>query len=365
MKKTLTRALALLAAAVLLYAGASLAATFTLLADAADRLYPGAGQPVFWALALLALALALYPVWLLLRLPRAMTPPPDPTEAERRAYEDWLRRHLGAHPDPEAQALAREGDVAGALAVLGRRADALVRQTAGQVFVSTALLQNGRLDGLVMLGAQLRLVWQVAALYRLRPTPGQLWYLYSNVAGTMLLATNLEDIDFAGIASPIVHSVAPSVVSAVPGLQAAGGLLVNSMANGCANAFLTLRVGLIAKAYCAPLADPQAPAVRQSATVAALGMLSAIVGEHGTRLSQAVWTGATGAVGRAAGSVAGGARRAAAATTDAAKSLAQGTLQAGRSAGQGLARATDKVAATAGSAVQSTSRLLGGSERKG
>ena len=365
MKKTLIRAFTLLAAAVLLYAGATLVATFTLLANAADRLVLGAGQPVFWALLLLSGALVLYPVWLLLRLPKGMAPPDDPTEAERLAYQAWLQRHLAAHPAPDVQALAGGGDVGAALELLGQQADRLVRQTAGQVFVSTALLQNGRLDGLVMLGAQLRLVWQVAALYRLRPTPRQVWYLYSNVAGAMLLASNLDELDFAELASPIVHSVAPSLVGAVPGLQAAGNLLVNSMANGCANAFLTLRVGLIAKAYCAPLAAPQAQAVRQSATLAALAMLSDIAKEHGARLSQGMWSGVTGAMGRAAGSMAGGAKRAATATTDAARSLAQGTLHAGRSAGQGLARATDKVASTAGSAVQSTSRLLGGSERKG
>ena len=105
----------------------------------------------------------------------------------------------------------------------------------------------------------------------------------------MLLASNLDELDFAELASPIVHSVAPSLVGAVPGLQAAGNLLVNSMANGCANAFLTLRVGLIAKAYCAPLAAPQAQAVRQSATLAALLLVKDIAKEQGARVVKSAW----------------------------------------------------------------------------
>lgn len=342
MRKTLLRILGLLAAAVVFYAAVSFVGTLSLLANAADRIYLGAGQPLFWVLLVASIALVLYPLWLLQRLPRAHTPPASGDDAAAQAYRLWLRQHLGRHPDAQVQALAQADDLAGALALLGGQADKLIRQSAAQIFVSTAVLQNGRLDGLVMLGVQLRLVWQLALLYRLRPTPAQMWYLYSNVAGTVMLASNLDEINFAELTSPLVHMAAPSFVGAMPGMQAIGNLLVNSLANGSANAFLTLRVGLIAKAYCTPIEAPQAQAVRQSATLAALGMLSTIAKEQGTRVSQAVWNSVTGAMGQAADSVVDTARQAGSATTGAVKSLVQGTLQAGRSA------------------VHSTSRLFGG-----
>lgn len=342
MRKTLKRIAGLLCAALVFYAAVSLVGTLSLLANAADRLYLGAGQPLFWLLLVASTALVLYPLWLLRRLPHARTPPTSGREEDAAAYHQWLRQHLARHPDEQVRTHALQDQLPQALAALGLQADALIRQSAAQIFVSTAVLQNGRLDGLVMLGVQLRLVWRLALLYRLRPTPSQMWYLYSNVAGTVMLASNLDEINFAELTSPLVHMAAPSFVGAVPGMQAIGNLLVHSLANGSANAFLTLRVGLIAKAYCAPLHAPQAQAVRQSATLAALGMLSTIAKEQGTRVSQAVWGGVTGAMGQAADSVVNTARQATSATTGAVKSLAQGSWQAGRSA------------------VQSTSRLFGG-----
>lgn len=341
MKKTLKRIVSLLCAAFVFYAAVSFVGTLSLLANAADRLYQGAGQPLFWLLLVASTALVLYPLWLLQRLPHAHTPPEGDEGEAAAAYHEWLRRHLRRHPSAEVQALAGEDKLAEALAVLGAQADALIRQSAAQIFVSTAVLQNGRLDGLVMLGVQMRLVWRLALLYRLRPTPSQMWYLYSNVAGTVMLASNLDEINFAELTSPLVHMAAPSFVGAVPGMQAIGNLLVHSLANGSANAFLTLRVGLIAKAYCAPLHAPQAQAVRQSATLAALGMLSAIAKEQGSRVSQAVWNGVRGTMGQAADSVVNTARHATSATTGAVRSLVQGTWQAGRGA------------------VQSTTRLFG------
>ena len=89
---------------------------------------------------------------------------------------------------------------------------------------------------------------------------------------------------------------------------------MNSIANGSANAFLTLRVGLVAKSYCAPVTKPEREAVRRSATLAALSMLSSITRDMGLSIAKGVWSGATGAVGKAASTVVDGAKRAGFAT---------------------------------------------------
>lgn len=320
MRKTIARALAILGALLLLYAGASLVATFVQLAAAADRIHAGAGQPLFWGLLVLTLALLLYPLWLLMRLPRAVQPPAD--EALLPAYHDWLAAHLAAHPSPAVQEALRQSGLQAALDVLGDEARTLARDTAAAVFVGTALLQNGRLDGLVVLGSQLRLVWRIAALYRLRPTPRQLWFLYSNVAGSLLVSGRLEDIDYAEVVAPVISAAAPALAGSVPGMQGLSSLLVNSMANGAANALLTLRVGLMAQAYCAPLERPDALAVRRSATMTAAALLGAIVAEQGRRVVRSVWSGAAGLVADSVGSAADGVKRASSAGAQAVSQMA-------------------------------------------
>ena len=341
---------------VALYFVAATVAIFTQLANAADRMYVGAGQPLFWSLIALFAALIAYPVVLLLRLPKAMQPPDTDSPEDHASYQSWLQRHLATHPKTDVATLAANGDVSAALLALRAEADVLIRNTASNVFVSTALIQNGRLDGLVMLGTQLRLVWQIGSLYNLRPSPRQLWYLYSNVGGTVLVAANLEDLDFAEVAGPIVNSVAPSLAASIPGLQGVGNLLVNSIANGSANAFLTLRVGLIAKSYCAPIAKPEREAVRRSATLAALSMLSSITRDKGLSIAKGVWSGATSAAGKAASSVVEGAKRAGSATG----ALVSGAASSAAEAVTGATRAVGNAGAAAGDKVVMTGRSIAG-----
>jgi len=51
-------------------------------------------------------------------------------------------------------------DVEAALTVLRDAAETETRRSAASVLASTALLQNGRLDGLVVLVSQVQLVWR-------------------------------------------------------------------------------------------------------------------------------------------------------------------------------------------------------------
>lgn len=80
MNKTITKALTLIGLFVALYVVASLLAAFTQLAASADRIYQGAGQPIFWILLVTFTGLLLYPLVLLLQIPKAMSPPHDKSE---------------------------------------------------------------------------------------------------------------------------------------------------------------------------------------------------------------------------------------------------------------------------------------------
>ena len=83
-----------------------------------------------------------------------------------------------------------------ALRVLDDDANAIIKQMASTVFLTTAVSQSGRLDGLLVLAAQSRMVWRVAHLYYQRPSLREMLYLYANVAATSFVAGELDDLEF-------------------------------------------------------------------------------------------------------------------------------------------------------------------------
>ncbi|MGH9380265.1 MAG: DUF697 domain-containing protein [Thermoanaerobaculia bacterium] len=280
-----------------LYLLVILAAGISQVADAADRVKPGLGQIVFWALVILFAIVVVSPIVLYLRLPPALIPPEESSGPEYEAYLARLRRRLAPNPRLEGRDLETDEGLHAALADLAEEAERIVRNTAKTVFVSTAVMQNGRLDGAVVLATQVRMVWQVASVYHQRPSPRQLLYLYSNVGATALLAAGIEDIDFSELVTPLVVSVVPSLKGAVPGLQAMSSLLVNSLANGAANAFLTLRVGAVARQYCEATSALSRRAVRRSATAAAAAHVGRIVRENGVLVVKGTWKAVRNAAG--------------------------------------------------------------------
>lgn len=316
--KTILRLLALVAAFLILYAGVMLVAAISQVAAAADRISAGLGQPVFWILLSLFAALLVAPIVLYFRLPRPLTPPESSAGPEYDEYVRKLKAQLACNPLLAGMPLESDEHVTAAIARLDQEANAVVRNTASAIFASTAVMQNGRLDALVVFGSQVRMTYRIASIYYRRPSPRQMLYIYGNVGANVLVADNLQDVDFAGIVTPVVTAAIPSLKGVMPGLQGISHLLVNSFANGAANAFLTLRVGLIARDYCAALTHPDRTRIRRSATVAALAMVAEIAKEQGTRVAQAAW----GAV------------------TDAAKSTALATARETRSAVQAAGSAT-------------------------
>jgi len=274
---------------VLGYFALSLVSNIAQLASLADSALPGAGQVVFWCLALVFAGLLLTPVVIYFKLPKPLIPPNDDSPVAQELYQSALRVQLRKNPLLTDVQLETNDQVPAALTKLGVEADRIVKDSASAVFVSTAVMQNGRLDGLLVLAGQLRMLWRIAIIYYQRPSPRQMLYLYSNVGANVLIADNIQNIDFAELATPIVVSIFPSIKGGIPGLQGISTLLVNSMANGAANAFLTLRVGLLAKAYCEALTTPSQKAVRQSTTTKALGLVATIVKEQGRRVANKSW----------------------------------------------------------------------------
>lgn len=258
----------------------------------ASAVHPFLGQSVLWALLLIYAACIAVPVVAFVRLPKRLVPPPPGDEAGHRAYLTALAGRLQANKNVSNHDITASDPetVDRALQELALVARQRIVEAATTVFVSTAVSQSGRLDGLMVLGAQSRLVWQVAHLYWQRPSFRDLTALYANVATAAFVAQNVDDFDFGELVEPLLVPVlANSAVSAIPGFGQVARVVTNSSIDGTVNAFLTLRIGCLASAYCRSLTRPCSRSLRRTATAEAVGMLGAVARHGAERVTSAIW----------------------------------------------------------------------------
>ena len=264
-------------------------AGFTSLISLADRIHPIAGTIVFWAVGLAAAFFALYFAIAYARLPAALVPPGEHSGPKHDAYLRALRVRLAANPRTRDLPVVTKEEIEKAIGHLSVQADSVVRRTASTVFLSTALMQNGRLDGLIVLFTQIQMVGRIACIYVQRPSPRELMRLYANVAGTAFVASGLESLDLGEMVAPLAVSVVPALKGGIPGLSGISALLVKCVSNGAANAFLTLRVGEVARRYCELTSQCSPELIRKSATAEAVQHLGRIVRENGALVVKKIW----------------------------------------------------------------------------
>jgi Domain of unknown function (DUF697) len=291
MKKTLKTLLLLGSALVVVSFGVIVVNQTAQVVALARQVHPTLGTVTLWGLLASYSALIGVPVVIILRMPRALTPPATDTGPEFEAHLAALGRRLQANPlvpAPMGPSPAR-GDIEDALRALDIEANTAVKQMATTVFLTTAVSQSGRLDALLVLMAQSRMVWRVAHLYYQRPSLREMGHLYANVAATAFVAGELDDIELHQMIQPVVAASIGTMGGAIPGFQVFTSIAVNSLMSGSANAFLTLRVGMIAKAYCGSLVALPRTRLRRSATAEAARLLSGIVKESGSRVRDALW----------------------------------------------------------------------------
>lgn len=261
----------------------------TSLISLADRIHPIAGAIVFWSVCVTAGFFAIYCAVAYARLPAALVPPQEDSGPEHDAFLQALCVRLAANPRTRGRPIATEEEIEHAIAQLSAEADSVVRKTASTVFLSTALMQNGRLDALILLATQIQMVSRVARIYVQRPSPRELLRLYVNVAGTAFIASGLESLDLGEMVAPLATSMVPALKGGIPGLSGISALLVKCVSNGAANAFLTLRVGEVARRYCELTSRCPPELIRKSATAAAVQHLGRIVRENGALVARKLW----------------------------------------------------------------------------
>jgi hypothetical protein len=241
------------------------------------------GDGVMWGLIFLYSALLLAPIVLWFKVPKRKAPP---SRSESPEYEQFMadfRKRLARNARLRGVSLTSAEEVDAAIRRLDKHADEVVVSTASAVFLSTAVLQSGRLDALVVLAAQTRLIWKVAHIYYQRPSLRDFVHLYANVASTAFIAAGIEDVDV----DVLVTTIFGSTVAAIPGMH----LLAEAALSGSANAFLTLRVGMITKEYCRCTTRVEKSGLRRAATLQAAKLLGSIVKDGTSRLSRAAVAG--------------------------------------------------------------------------
>jgi hypothetical protein len=273
-----------------------------------SRLSPAFGTAVLWFLLGLYAALVMASVVFFLRLQKPLAPPDSEMEPEFSRHLEALRNRLASNPRLKGYDLSGRAGIEKALDVLGRECDVIIRDSAAAVFVSTAISQSGRLDTVFVLTAHFRMVWRIAGVYSQRPALRDLVNLYANVAASAFVAGELDEAEIGEQIEPILSSALGAVSLSIPGVQAAASIVVNSILTGAANAFLTLRVGIIARRWCGSLVIADRRTLRRAATAEAAKLLGAIVKNGTARISRALWDASKGKVGGAFSGLTGVAR---------------------------------------------------------
>ena len=219
--------------------------------------------------------------------------PLNPSDEEYAAYLDSWLAMLAKNPHLDAtqyQLLAEGGELTldaeskaalinEGLATLKDKSLPMIKENANAIFLSTAISQNGSLDSFMVLFSLLRMVWQLASFYETRPSLVSLLKLYLQVASVVLMARTLEDADLIeDQMEPLIASIiGESLASAIPGMVPVANLVVSSLMEGTVNAFLTMRVGLIAQNYLGSAQALEKSGLRRATSTQALRHMGSII----------------------------------------------------------------------------------------
>jgi len=256
----------------------------------ANTISPVLARIVLVSLLVLYAVAILVPVTLFIRLPKSISPPKDEQSSEYPAYLCRLGKRLSTNPELTcAGPLDDRASIESSLKVLDAKADDVIKGTASILFVTTAVSQNGSLNAIMVLAQQTRLIWRVARVYNQRPTVAEFGRLYANVGATLFATVELGDLDIRDQIQPVIQAVfGHAVVSLVPGIDKLASIVMQCLINGAADAYLTLRVGIICKSYCRPITAINRKRTSRQASIAAASMLGLIVSASAASVSKAI-----------------------------------------------------------------------------
>ncbi len=304
-------------------------------------------------------------------------------EMAKRLRGNELVRQAGISPD-------QPDFVPKALEALDAKAEEIIRQDSRRIFLGTALSQNGRLDAVIVFVALTRMVWRVSKIYNQRPTPAEIWSVYSTVSSSAFIAFSIDALDIPRTVTEAMNALLPAVGPHVAGttmpfMGSAMTVFTSSMLDGAANGLLAVRCGILTKnafRYASLDEGPQRAATVREINMAMLALSKDCVADIVVGLrnqfkdmtvgaAQSVASAVTGTVGAAGDAVVSGVTAAGGAAVSAGKAVADGVgavgdaaVNAGKAVGGAAVSAARTVAsgveAAGGAAVSAGKAVAGG-----
>lgn len=249
--------------------------------------------------AVLLIILVFMQIYALLRFPKLRTLPENPTQEEVKVYKELYLNRLRKNKVLKRVGYEFEGNnldeiIENANSRLKAEALDRIKDDANTVFLTTAVSQNGVLDGLSVLFTLGVMIYRVIEIYENRPNFRRLIYLYSQIASVVLVAGSVEDMNLIeDQLEPILTTLlGSSVISAIPGAVGITNIITNSLVEGSVNALLTLRVGIVAQRYLSSPVDLDKKTLRKGAFLEATGHLGSIIATNGVKVVKSITTSA-------------------------------------------------------------------------
>ena len=270
----------LITAGVAICLSVVLLSQFVQIYQAAYSIHPYLGYFTLCCFLIILTCCFVYPIYSIIRLPRVPLPPEKEDSAEYDRYLAYVAKRLSKNPqlaDADIDFTNNLEGINASFKVLNDRADEIINNTAKSVCISTAISQYGRLDTLLVLVDQIRMVWQVACVYSARPQWNELVSLYTNVVMTSLIAGGVEESNIESQIEVLVNASLGHGLAGIPGISGVSAFFVKSLLTGSINGFLTLRTGIIARRYCSALTRIDKKSVRRYAFSEASVMVGGLV----------------------------------------------------------------------------------------
>jgi len=253
-------------------------------------IHPIVAQVFLLILTIGIICFLIYTYFKIKNFPTSLEKPSSGNAQELELYKDEVLKRLNKNNILQVNGVYPENDeeISDALKILDAEAEKIIMENASWVFVSTAISQNGKLDGLITLFIQFKMIYRISKIYYQKPRLKELYKLYSNVVVTVFLITQIEEINISEHLEPIISKFSPvKMIGSIPGIGSSIGLLTNMLFEGAANCFLTLRIGLITKEYCDFMNFEDTKEIRRNATRDAASMLGKIISVNSGKITKA------------------------------------------------------------------------------
>lgn len=255
----------------------------------------------YFALGVVAL-LGLIIIYLLLKLillwkksSKLVILPENPTEEQKEEYFismiEFLKRNKNIKVvNFDDESFSKETLVDLGFQELDSLSNPVIHTTASQIFLSTAISQNGSLDSIAVLIALIKMVWHLASIYQTRPTLKSMGKLYMQVASVVFMARTIEDSDLIETQiQPLITTIlGESFASAIPGMIPITNLVVSSLMEGSLNALLTLRVGIITQSYLGMEKPETKSFIQKNASLQAFAQMGKIIKVNGKLVAKSI-----------------------------------------------------------------------------